>query len=166
MFTAINFRGRHPQLPRTIITNSAMSYVTPPLTTRELRETSLARIALRLRQSTLPFSDSDYVAKVVAYEFNNMKTNNGKTYWYPLGSLKSRPYGATSWAKVGLSSPNFGPGIKTIANVTYCAGRRCSTLIDSEGGYWRADLKLPKRAWECLQLQMEKEKKALKGFAI
>ncbi|CZR60865.1 uncharacterized protein PAC_10761 [Phialocephala subalpina] len=166
MFTAINFRGRHPQLPRTAITNTAMSYVTPPLTTAELRATSFAKIALRLRQSTLPFSEPEHVAKVVAYEFNNMKTNNGKTYYYPLGSLKSRQYGSTPWAKLGLSSPKFGAGVTTISNVTYCADRRCSTLIDSESGDWRVDLKLPQRAWECLQIQMEKEKEALEEFGI
>lgn len=93
-----------------------------------------------------------------------MKRNNGKTHWYPLGSLKSRPYGAISWAKLGLSSPNFGYRLTTIANVTYCADRQCSTLIDSDGD-WGADLKLPKRAWECLKLQMEKEKAALGEFA-
>lgn len=52
MFTAINFRGRHPLLPRTVVANTAMSYVTPPLTTRELRASSLSKIALRLRQIT------------------------------------------------------------------------------------------------------------------
>jgi hypothetical protein len=164
MFNSINFRGRVPQLPRTAITNTAMSYVIPPLTTRELRTMSLADVALRIRKSTEPFSDSSYVAKVVAYEFNNVKTNNGKAYWYPLGSVNSRQHGATSWAKLGLSSPKFGEGVETAAALTYCASRRCSCIIDSEGGDWRVDIRVPKTAWEALLLQMEKEKRDLEDL--
>ena len=158
MFSSINFRGRHPNLPRTAITNTAMSYVIPPLTTHELRTMSLAEVAHRIRKSTEPFSDSSHVAKVVAWEFNNVKRNNGKVYWYPLGSLQSRLYGAISWAKLGLSSLSFGDGVQTVATLTYVADRRCSCVIDSEGGDWRVDIKLPKTAWKALRLQMEKEK--------
>lgn len=50
--------------------------------------------------------------------------------------------------------------METIATVTYCADQRCSTLIDSEAGESRVDMKLPKKAWECLRVQMEKEKRA------
>ena len=114
LFTAICFRGRHPLLPRSVMTNTVKSFMTPMMTSLELRSLSLAQVALRLRQSTLPFSDPAYVEKSVAYEYNNMKATNGKTYWYPLGSANARQFGVTAWAKSGLSSPKFGKYLQAV----------------------------------------------------
>jgi hypothetical protein len=162
LFTAICFRGRHPMLPRSVMTNTAKSFVTPPMTSLELRSLSLAQVALRLRQSTLPFSDPAYVEKSVAYEYNNMKATNGKNHMYPIGSIKSRQFGVTAWAKLGLTSPKFGKDLKAVSCTTYNANRVCATLTDSEGGDWRVDVKLSNRAWKSLQLQMDAERKVLR----
>ncbi|KFY30704.1 hypothetical protein V493_01728 [Pseudogymnoascus sp. VKM F-4281 (FW-2241)] len=115
LFTAICFRGRHPLLPQSVMTNTAKSFVTPPMTSLELRSLPLAQVALRLRQSTLPFSDPTYVEKSVAYEHNAMKNKNGSVNMYPIGAVNARPFGVTAWAKLGLGSPKFGKDIKVVS---------------------------------------------------
>lgn len=162
MFYGVCFRGRHPLLPRNIITNTVKSHVMPPLTTRELRDTSLAQLALRLRKSLDPFEDEEYVARAVAHEFKSVRESNGKATSYPIGMIQSRTCGMTSWAKLGLGSPNFGDTITTISSLSYNARRECATIIDSACGNWRVDFKLSKKAWGCMNEQMEVEMRALK----
>lgn len=144
------------------MTNTAKSFVTPPMTSLELRSLPLAQVALRLRQSTLPFSDPTYVEKSVAYEHNAMKSRNGSVNMYPIGAVNARPFGVTAWAKLGLGSPKFGKDIKVVSCLTYNAERMCATLTDSDGGDWRVDVKLLNTSWKAIQLQLDVEREALR----
>lgn len=122
---------------------------------------SLAQLAHRIRKATHPFANPEHVAEVVAYEFRNMKTSNGKAHYLPLNVPKGKHFGTISWAKLGFGSLKFGEGTETIACLTYNSGRRCATVIDNENGDWRVDLKVGRRSWEGFKAQIEKEKSAL-----
>ncbi|PGH11996.1 hypothetical protein AJ80_06894 [Polytolypa hystricis UAMH7299] len=162
MFNSICLRGRHPQLPQSVITNTATSYTTPPLTNLEIRNKSLTQLALTIRQSVNVFTDTDYVGKVLAVEHRRVKANNGGIDWFPMGSLKAQHFGTVSWAKIGLSSVKFGKELSTVATTTYSTRRQCATVIDSEEGDFRLEAKLPTQAWKLMQVQMEIEKQNLK----
>lgn len=162
VFTAICFRGRHPALPKELIMNTAKSNVVPSLTTLELRTWSLARVALRIRRSLDIYEDLKYVENAVTHEIRDMKKGNGSTREMPLHRIDARPFGSTSWAKIGVCSPKFGSQ-ETIACLTYNAGRGCATIYDSSEGDWRVDYMFSARAWQALSEQMEKENQALKA---
>jgi hypothetical protein len=144
MFSAICFRGRHPNLPRNIIANTAKSQVMPSLTTGQLRESSLTQLALRLRKILHPY-DEEHVAKVVAHEFKSVRESNGKITSYPISLVQSRRCGAVSLAKLGLSSPNFGEEDHNNIISVVQHGRGCATIVDSKSGDWTVDFRLNKR---------------------
>jgi len=165
MFTTVNFRGRHPSLPKSAITNTAKAHPIPPFTTLELRNTSLSQIALRLKTSMGVYEDPEYVEKIVAHEYRVMKKGNGKTWEMPLGILDARVFGTISWADMGLGRLNFGSE-KPVTVLTYCSGRGCATVVDCEEGNWRVDYKLSARAWKALENRMEKENDRLSKPAV
>lgn len=166
LFTAICFRGRHPSLPREAITNTAKSHSMPPLTTLELRTTSLPQIALKLRKSMEVFNnDEEFVGKCVAHEVRMMEKGNGKTGEIPVGRLDARAFGVTSWAKLGFGEVSFG-GRNVVATLTYNTGRGCATIVEEEEGVWRVDYKLSARQWDVLKEEMERENEELVGKGV
>lgn len=160
MFTAVCARGRHPALPRSMITNLAKSSVVPPIRTVDLKRQSLTQIALLLRRSLEPFLDEKYVAKFVAQEYRRNKQHNGFITAIPEGCWGARVFGITSWARQGLGTFTIGE-VKAISCLTYNAERRVSTIIDTFDD-WRVDLKLSARQWNELKAQMVQENEFLR----
>ncbi|CZT46820.1 uncharacterized protein RSE6_07317 [Rhynchosporium secalis] len=159
IFTAVCARGRHTALPLSLITNLAKSCVAPPIRTIDLREQSLAKIALRLRKSLEPFTDEHYVAKFVTQEYRRNKQHNGYVSALPEGYWGSRSFGITSWARQGLGNFTIGE-VKPVSCLTYNAQRRVATIIDTSDD-WRVDFKLSARQWNALKARMAQENESL-----
>ncbi|CZT10794.1 hypothetical protein WAI453_011119 [Rhynchosporium graminicola] len=160
IFTAVCARGRHIALPLSLITNLAKSCVAPPIRTIDLREQSLAKIALRLRKSLEPFTDEHYVAKFVTQEYRRNKQHNGYVSALPEGYWGSRSFGITSWARQGLGNFTIGE-VKPVSCLTYNAQRRVATIIDTSDD-WRVDFKLSARQWNALKARMAQENESLR----
>lgn len=153
---AINFRGRHPLLPKTLIGNIVTGYPSPPYTSLALRNASVPSVALGIRNSLKPFSEPDFVAKRVAFEIRSLR--EGRTM-LPFGNSSSRICIMTTWAKCGVTSPDFGKDVKTLCCIPHIGFALAGVSIvvdDSEGG-WRVSALLTNQAWHAMEAQLKRE---------
>lgn len=157
MVAAICLRGRHPSLPRSAVGNTPTAYIPEPLTSLELRTMPLAELAYALRQALSPYSDPEYTAKIAAFEIRRLRAG---TTMLPFGSGANRFCILSTWAKLGLTSPDFGMGTRTLCALPYNAQANfsgiCTTVDDSAGG-WRMNGKMRTKAWEDMRKQLELE---------
>ena len=151
---SINVRGKHPAFPRHLITNLVSHCIHPPLLGSTLAEIPLTSLALSIRGTLNSVSNPSSIIRDAAHMERSLHANE---LWIPWENVDTRCCYITSWANLGLTAPSFGEGTQTVAALVLplSLGPFALLLIDDEEGGWRVYGRLPRRAWEAMEEDLE-----------
>ncbi|KAK4446698.1 hypothetical protein QBC34DRAFT_496737 [Podospora aff. communis PSN243] len=151
---AVNLRGRHDRIALDATGNVLGLAAMPPQHSESLPAASLAELALASRKAVLRSIEPDHVLSFMRFLAHRARTGQLAV---PGTTPFSRRCLLSSYVNLGLTAPNFGPGVEVRAALQLTSDPIVTRVIDDRDGGWRIHSRLPHIAWDAIEKALEDE---------
>ncbi|KAK0646906.1 hypothetical protein B0T16DRAFT_458786 [Cercophora newfieldiana] len=151
---AVNLRGRHDHIPADATGNVLGLAAMPPRYSQTLPTASLAELALASRGAVRKSIEPDHVMAFM--RFLGYRARTGQLA-VPGTTPFSRRCLLSSYVNLGLTTPNFGPGLEVRAVLQLTSDPMVTRVIDDRDGGWRLHGRLPNVAWDAIERALQGE---------
>ncbi|KAK0613927.1 hypothetical protein B0T14DRAFT_290494 [Immersiella caudata] len=155
---AVNLRGRHELIAADATGNVLGLAAMAPRYSEELSAASLASLALESRAAVKKSIEPDRV--VALMRFLGYRARTGQLA-VPGTTGFSRRCLLSSYVNLGLTTPDFGPGLEVRAALQLTSDPIVTRVIDDRDGGWRIHGRLPHVAWDAIEKALQGEMERL-----
>ncbi|KAK5657459.1 hypothetical protein OQA88_3031 [Cercophora sp. LCS_1] len=152
---AVNLRGRHELIPADATGNVLGLAAMPPRYSETLlAEASLASLAVESKRAVKKAMEPEHVLAFMKFLGHRARTGQLAV---PGTTPFSRRCLLSSYVNLGLTTPDFGPGLEVRAALQLTSDPIVTRVIDDEDGGWRIHGRLPHVAWDAIEKALHRE---------